>query len=80
MSIHSFVESSEERPGSCERDANDLSDSRTDGLVCWDGTSSEEEGKDLRYVRILTRINKSVTRELHHLPAVEHTLVQLAGA
>ena len=45
-------------------------------MVCWNGggAKSEQQGPDL------TRLNESVCRERHPLPAVERTLAQLAGA
>ena len=44
--------------------------------MCWNGggAKSEQQGPDL------TRLNESVCRERHPLPAVERTLAQLAGA
>ena len=56
-----------------------ISNSGTDRLVHWHGTTPEENGQ-ARICVDLTQLNESVKRELHPLLVVEHVLAQLAEA
>ena len=47
--------------------------------MCWNGGGAKANNK-VRICIDLTRLNESVCRERHPLPAVEQTLAQLAGA
>ena len=48
-------------------------------MVCWDGGGARGHGQ-VRICVDLTKLNESVCRKRHQLPALEQTLAQIAGA